>query len=248
LSTTGQAAVQLQTASEELDPARPAVVQKSTDHGKTWGPIIAMQPGFPAGGGYDASILVQPNGMVDALMLDHPLDPGTFAVHPGHQPFTSSSDGGKTWPAAVEVGGSVGTISDTEWWIDGDLSTDRAGNLYATWDTQSASGDSDIGWLSYSTDRGRAWSAPIRVTPDQDNAVHIVESAGAGPAIADIAWLADNSPQGYATYLRPFSIRHGWLSRRSPASTAIRRSGRETPSASQCCRAGTALARGNTSS
>ena len=188
-----------------------AVVQKSTDHGKTWGPITPMQPGFPAGGGYDASVLVQPNGVVDALMLDHPLDPGTFAVHPGHELFTSSSDGGKTWSPAVQVGGSAGTISDTEWWIDGDLSTDRAGNLYATWDTQSPSGDSDIGWLSYSTDRGRTWSAPIRVTPDQDNAVHIVESAGAGPGIADIAWQSDSSPQGYATYLRPFSIRDGWL-------------------------------------
>jgi hypothetical protein len=188
-----------------------AVVQKSTDHGKTWGPITPMQPGFPAGGGYDASILVQPNGVVDALMLDHPLDPGTFAVHPGHELFTSSSDGGKTWSPAVQVGGSAGTISDTEWWIDGDLSTDRAGNLYATWDTQSASGDSDIGWLSYSTDGGRRWSSPIRVTADQDNAVHNVESAGAGPGIADIAWQADNSPQGYATYLRPFSIRDGWL-------------------------------------
>jgi len=188
-----------------------AVVQKSTDHGKTWGPITPMQPGFPAGGGYDASVLVQPNGVVDALMLDHPLDPGTFAVHPGHELFTSSSDGGNTWSPAVEVGGSAGTISDTEWWIDGDLSTDRAGNLYATWDTQSASGKADIGWLSYSTNRGRTWSAPIRVTPDQDNAVHIVESAGAGPGIADIAWQSDNSPQGYATYLRPFSIRNGWL-------------------------------------
>jgi hypothetical protein len=188
-----------------------AVVQKSTDHGKTWGPITPMQPGFPAGGGYDASIVVQPNGVVDALMLDHPLDPGTFAVHPGHELFTSSSDGGKTWSRAVEVGGSVGTISDTEWWIDGDLSTDRAGNLYATWDTQSASGESDIGWLSYSTDGGRRWSDPIRVTADQDNAVHNVESAGAGPGIAEIAWQADNLPQGYATYLRPFSIKHGWL-------------------------------------
>jgi len=188
-----------------------AVVQKSTDHGKTWGPITPMQPGFPAGGGYDASVVVQPSGVVDALMLDHPLDPGTFAVHPGHELFTSSSDGGKTWSPAVRVGGSAGTISDTEWWIDGDLSADRAGNLYATWDTQSASGDRDIGWLSYSTDRGRTWSAPIRVTPDHGNAVHIVESAGAGPGIADIAWQSDNSPQGYATYLRPFSIRHGWL-------------------------------------
>ena len=186
-----------------------AVVQKSTDHGKTWGSITPMQPGFPAGGGYFASVVVQPNGVVDALILNHPLTPKTFAVHPGHELFTSSSDGGQTWSPAVEVGGSAGTTSDTEWWIDGDLSTDPAGNLYATWDAQS--GHDDIGWLSYSTDGGKTWSAPIRVTPDQDNAVHIVQSAGAGPGVADIAWQADNSPQGYATYLRPFSIRHGWL-------------------------------------
>src|SRR5215469_15847932 len=196
-----------------------AVVQKSTDYGKTWGPITPMQPGFPAGGGYDASVLVRPNGVVDALMIDHPLNPRTFKVHPGHELFTRSTDGGKTWSPAVEVGGSVGTLSDTEWWIDGDLSSDRAGNLYATWDTQSASGDSDIGWLSYSTDGGRTWSAPIRVTPDQGNAVHIVESAGAGPGIVDIAWQADNSPQGYATYLRPFSIKNGWLAPITQVST-----------------------------
>jgi BNR/Asp-box repeat len=186
-----------------------AVVQTSTDHGKTWGPITPMQPGFPAGGGYDASTVVQPNGVIDALIIDHPLDPGTFKVHPGHELFTRSADGGKTWSPAVEVGGSAGTLSDTEWWIDGDLSTDRAGNLYATWDTQTSAGD--IGWLSYSTDGGRTWSAPVRVTPDHDNAVHIVQSAAAGPGIVDIAWLADNSPQGYATYLRPFSITRGWL-------------------------------------
>ena len=58
---------------------------------------------------------------------------------------------------------------------------------------------------------GRTWSAPIRVTPDQDSAVHIVQSVGAGPGIADVAWLADNSPKGYALSLRPFSIKHGWL-------------------------------------
>jgi hypothetical protein len=194
-----------------------AVVQKSTDHGKTWGPITPMQPGFPAGGGYDASILVQPNGVVDALIWGHQLDPGTFAVHPGHEYFTSSADGGKTWSRAVEVGASAGSIAIPTWWIDGDLSTDRAGNLYATWDTQTSSGD--IGWLSYSTDHGRTWSAPIRVTADQDNAVHNVESAGAGSGGADIAWQADNSPQGYATYLRPFSIRHGWLAPVTQVST-----------------------------
>ena len=202
-----------------------AVVQKSTDHGKTWGPITPMQPGFPAGGGYDASVLVQPNGVVDALMIDHPLDPGTFKVHPGHELFTRSTDGGKTWSPAVEVGGNVGTLSDTEWWIDGALSTDRAGNLYATWDTQSPSGNSDIGWLSYSTDGGRTWSAPTRVTPDHGNAVHIVQSAGAGRGIADIAWLADNSSQGYALYWRPFSIKHGWL---APVTQVSRQYGNPT--------------------
>ncbi len=186
-----------------------AVVQKSTNYGRTWGPITPMQPGFPAGGGYDASVVVQPTGVIDALIWGHHLSPGTFAVHPGHEYFTSSSDGGKTWSRLVEVGASAGSIAIPTWWIDGNLSTDRAGNLYATWDTQTAAGD--IGWLSYSTDHGRTWSTPIRVTPDHDNAVHNVEAAGAGPGIVDIAWQADNSPRGYATFLRPFSIRHGRL-------------------------------------
>ena len=186
-----------------------AFVQKSTDYGKTWGPLTPMQPGFPAGGGYDASIVVQPDGAVDALIRGHQLDPGTFAVHPGQEYFTSSSDGGQTWSPAVAVGASAGSIAARTWWIDGNLSTDQAGNLYATWDTQAPSGD--IGWLSYSTDGGSTWSDPIRVTPDQDNAVHIVQSAGAGPGTADIAWLADNSSQGYALYLRPFSIQNRWL-------------------------------------
>lgn len=35
-----------------------------------------------------------------------------------------------------------------------------------------------------------------------------------GPAgVAYVRWLADNSPHGFAQYLRPFSIRKGWLAR-----------------------------------
>jgi hypothetical protein len=186
-----------------------AVIQKSTDHGKTWGPITRMQPGFPAGGGYYADIVVQPDGLIDALILEHPLDRGTFAVHPGHELFTSSSDGGKTWRPAVEIGRSAGTTSDTEWWIDGDLSTDQAGNLYATWDTQTSS--RDIGWLSYSGNGGRTWSRPVRVTPDTDSAMHNTEVAGGRPGIAYVAWQTNASSRGYATYLRPYSITRGWL-------------------------------------
>jgi hypothetical protein len=109
----------------------------------------------------------------------------------------------------VEVGSSAGSIAKLTWWIDGDLSMDRAGILYATWDTQTSAGD--IGWLSYSTNHGRTWSKPRRVTQDKDNALHIVESVGAGPGVADVAWQSDNSPKGYATFLRPFSVKKGWL-------------------------------------
>lgn len=185
-----------------------AVIQKSTDHGKTWGPITPMEPGFPAGGGYDASIVVQPNGEIDALMINHPIDPGTFVVHPGNEVFTRSSDGGRTWSPGITVGAGVGTLSDFEWWIDGDLSTDRAGNLYATWDTQSDSGGSDVGWISYSSKGGSSWSAPIRVTPDQDAAMHNVESVGTNAGVAEVAWQTDASG-GYQTFLRPFSIKSG---------------------------------------
>ena len=186
-----------------------AVIQKSTDYGKTWGPITPMQPGFPAGGGYDASIQVQRNGRLDAFIWGHHLNPVTYAVHPGHELFTSSPNG-TTWPSLpTAVDPQAGSIAIPTWWIDGDLGMDAAGGLYATWDTQGPQGD--IGWLAYSTDHGKSWSAPVRVTPGHDNAMHNVEVVGAGSRVADVAWQSDSSPLGYATFLRPYSITKGWL-------------------------------------
>jgi hypothetical protein len=83
-------------------------------------------------------------------------------VSPRH---TSSADGGATWSAPVAVGAQAGTMSLSEWWIDGDIGIDAAGNLYATWDTQGTNPDgsaNDIGWLSCSTDHGTHWSAPMQ--------------------------------------------------------------------------------------
>jgi hypothetical protein len=51
----------------------------------------------------------------------------------------------------------------------------------------------------------------VRVTPDTDNAMHLVEVAGASDGVAYVGWQTDAPKQGYATYLRPFSIRRGWL-------------------------------------
>jgi len=82
--------------------------------------------------------------------------------------------------------------------------------VYATWDTQRPGGD--IGWLSYSTNHGRTWSAARRVTPGHDRAGHLMAVAGGKPGTAYVGWLSDNSPRGFAQYLRPFSVRKGWLS------------------------------------
>jgi hypothetical protein len=186
-----------------------AVIQTSGNGGATWGPITRLEPGFPLGGGYSAPLVVSPDGDVDVLYVAHPTDPGTDVVHPGYEYFTSSADG-THWPAdPPRLWPGAGTLSVPEWWIDGDISVDAAGNLYATWDTQTAAGD--IGWLTYSRDGGRTWSAPLRVTPDTDRAPHIVESAGGQAGIAYVAWQTSAPAPGYATYLRPFSITRGWL-------------------------------------
>jgi len=189
-----------------------AVIQKSTDGGKTWGPIIPVSSGFPASGGDSAPLVVEPSGRIDVLYQGyHITNTTTYAMTPAHSYFTSSSDGGQTWSGPVLVGADHPelTMSLSEWWIDGAIAMDSAGNLYATWDTQGA--NSDVGWLSFSTDHGQQWSNLVRVTPDVDNAAHIVEVVGGSAGIAYVGWLTNSSPKGYSEYLREYSITGGWL-------------------------------------
>jgi hypothetical protein len=192
------------------------VMQKSTDGGKTFGPMSHISPGFPASGGDSAPLVVEPSGRIDVLYQGYQItNTTTFTMNPAFSYFTSSTDGGSTWSAPVKVGAQGGTMSLAEWWIDGDISIDSAGNLYATWDTQGTNPDgsaNDIGWLSFSTNGGQRWSAPIQVPPDQLNVPHIMEVAGGGPGIAYVGWLSNSNPQGYAQYLRTFSTTKGWLS------------------------------------
>lgn len=128
-----------------------AVMQVSRDGGRTFGPIRSMEPGFPLGGGISAPLVVSPSGRIDALYVGHPTSRKTLALHPGYEFFTSSKNG-TTWPShPFRLWPSKGTLSLPEWWIDGDISADAAGNLYATWDTQTRRGD--FGWLSFSETR-----------------------------------------------------------------------------------------------
>lgn len=192
------------------------VMQKSTDGGKTFGPMTHVSPGFPASGGDSAPLVVEPNGRIDTLFQDYPItNPTTYAMAPGVEEFTYSTDGGSTWSTPVKVGASAGTMSLSEWWIDGSIAMDAGGTLYATWDTQGTNADgsaNDIGWVSFSTDHGRNWSAPIQASTDGVNAPHIMEVTGGRAGIAYVGSLSDSDPRGYAQYLRTFSTSAGWLS------------------------------------
>ncbi len=193
-----------------------AVIQRSTDHGKTWSAMSDISPGFPASGGDSAPLLVEPGGRIDVLYQGYQItNTTTYAMNPAYSYFTSSTDQGRTWSAPVAVGPGEGTMSLAEWWIDGDIAMDAGGNLYATWDTQGTNPDgspNDTAWLSFSTDHGLHWSVPVQVAADNLNVPHITEAAGGGAGIAYVGWLSDSDPSGYAQYLRAFSITRGWLS------------------------------------
>jgi hypothetical protein len=192
------------------------VMQKSTDHGKTWSAMNDISPGFPASGGDSAPLVVEPGGRIDVLYQGYQItNTTTYTMNPAHSYFTSSTDQGQTWSKPVAVGPQDGTMSLAEWWIDGDVGIDAGGNLYATWDTQGTNPDgtpNDIGWLSFSTDHGQHWSAPVQVPADTLNVPHITEVTGGDAGIAYVGWLSDSNPAGYAQYLRAFSITRGWLS------------------------------------
>jgi hypothetical protein len=187
-----------------------AVIQRSPDYGRTWGPIVSVSPGFPAGGADMAPLLIGLDGRVDVLYQAMAVtNPESLALGPGHLYFTSSDDSGKTWSRPVPIAPGIGSVATTTWWIDGAIAADAAGILYATWDTQA--GARDTGWLSYSANGGRTWSPPVRVTPDDTAAPHIVQSAGGSPGIDYVGWLSDSSPPGYAAYVRVFAVGRGWL-------------------------------------
>ena len=214
------------------------VIQRSTNGSRTWSPISPVSPGFPDhGGGVGGLILVEPRGRIDLLFwvlaggVRSPALPGGFIY------FTSSADRGSSWSPPVAVQPGAGTIGAAVTWIDGNLGIDAAGDLYATWDTQSPGGD--IGWLSYSTDHGQTWSPAQRATPDSDRAEHIMAVSAGGPGWpTSDGWRITPARGSRRTCGHFLSARDGGARPRwCPGSSGQGAYGRETPSGLPCCRA-----------
>src|SRR6266700_108417 len=139
------------------------VIQKSANGGRTWSKITPISPGFPASGADSAPVVVEPGGRIDVLYQGYQvLNRKTLKLGVAHSYFTASTDQGRKWSRPRRLGPARLSMNTTEWWIDGSLGIDSAGNLYATWDTQS--GGRDIGWLAYSTSHGRSGSRLISAT------------------------------------------------------------------------------------
>src|SRR5262249_37459026 len=157
----------------------------------------------------------EPDGRLDVLYQGYKiLNHKTLKLGVAHSYFTTSTDNGSKWSRPKRLGPISESMNTTEWWIDGSLGMGSGTNpdLYATWDTQS--GGRDIGWLSYSTTGGKTWSHVVRVTPDTDKAVHIVQVLGGSGRIAYVGWLTDghrcHGVKCYAQYLRVYKIGRGW--------------------------------------
>ena len=190
------------------------VLQRSRDNGRTWSKITPISPGFPGSGADSAPILVEPGGRLAVLYQGYRIvNRKTLKFGVAHSFFTTSGDGGRRWSDPRRLGPARLSMNTTEWWIDGSIGRDSAGDLYATWDTQS--GGHDIAWLTFSTDHGRSWSRLIRVSRHGFNATRIVQVIGGHGRIAYIGLLTDGvqcrKAPCYAQYIRAFSPGRGWL-------------------------------------
>ncbi len=179
------------------------VLTESSDGGRTWSPPVPIDPEYPNGGAIAAPLLVTGNGTIDVLYEDYAISGSAHTLGNGTNYFSRSTNGGATWSAPVAV--SHATLLPTVWWIDGDIAEDAGGTLYATYDSQS--GGTDTAFVTTSVDGGSTWSTPLRINPDVDTAVHaLVGVAGGSAGTAFLAWMANNSSLGWATFEAPLTV------------------------------------------
>jgi hypothetical protein len=177
------------------------VISKSTDGGLTWSPPVSVSPNYPNGGAVSGPLLVEPNGQIDVLFEDYTIGQN-HTLGQGYDYFTSSNDGGKTWNNPIVVGGNGRYLPNTAWWIDGDISRDNSGTIYATFDTPNFT--TEDSWLTYSTNDGKNWANPIELNEGVNSDFNIMPGVAGTNSSAYVAWMANDST-GWHAYFRVYS-------------------------------------------
>jgi len=139
------------------------VLSRSTDDGKTWSEAIEIDahPGLPrddngAAEGFDGTV-----GADGTLYIIWSQD--------NHLMFTSSQDGGKSFSRTrailqtAPIMFAINTLDRANGFPQIGIDP-KSNRLYVTW-SDYRNGDLDV-FLSSSNDRGKHWSAPIRVNND----------------------------------------------------------------------------------
>lgn len=194
-----------------VGPLQPTV-GVSSDGGKTWGTRNVVPPINSASEGYrlGCTIRTDSHGVVYAFFTRFP---GLFPSFdtPGSQTMVKSFDGGATWTQPTEIlslntgcfyvdpishgcaeEGSSGTLNipgPSVGIANGAPTGAGATNeIMFTWADGRSGQNHEAALLSYSTDRGRTWSAPATVSTPGDRVLY--------PAVA----IAPDASRVYLTY------------------------------------------------
>ncbi|MEU6662020.1 sialidase family protein [Streptomyces sp. NPDC046821] len=160
----------------------PTVFTRTTDGGRTWEPVREIYPSRP---GYQTSgnqITVMPNGDLVNVFDEFEVDTQNVWPRRDRVMVIRSEDQGKTWskptPITRTLTAGVTDPRDGARVRTGDIFTDicadkRPGSntLYAAWeDARFTSGPGRHNQIAFarSTDGGRTWSDPERVSSDID--------------------------------------------------------------------------------
>ncbi|MEX2621907.1 MAG: sialidase family protein [Egibacteraceae bacterium] len=176
-----------------VDTGHRALVAASTDGGRTFGEPAQLSDDDDHGG-YQARVAVDHEGTVHAIFPSagyadpRPDEPIVRPIF-----YTRSTDGGETWPEAIEIDEGNAEFSFNR---KHELAADPdTGTLYAAWyghpdaRAERPDADSDL-FVRVSTDGGDTWSDRVVVNDDEGGAMQY----NAGIAVApdgrvDLAWL-----------------------------------------------------------